>query len=310
MPSQEYQQSPERAAALRRRAAEAASSAEADVDRQPHPLVALGGRVGNAQIARLLQREGAPDEEEIATRRDSVQRQEEEEEVAAKRDPVQREGEEEEMAAKHDPLQREGEEEDGEAMLDAKRDDSAAHAAGCGCGRCARQVDASPAPEVGMEGGPLSADLAGRINARRGGGGSLDGGTRATMESSFGAGFGDVRVHTDSEADAFNRSISAKAFTTGSDIFFRGDASPSDHGLLAHELTHVVQQRGATGGGGGGLTVGPAADSSEHQADAVSAAVTSGAAAQAQRQAAEEEEQAMAKHAAAQRQEEEEEPAP
>jgi Domain of unknown function (DUF4157) len=200
-----------------------------------------------------------------------AQREGEEEELQAKHDPIQREGEEEEVAAKHDPIQREGE--------------------------------AAPQAEVGLEGGPLSSDLSGRISSRRGGGAALDSGTRATMEQSFGTSFEDVRVHTDGESDALNRSISAKAFTTGSDVFFRKDASPSDQSLLAHELTHVVQQRGM-GGSGGGMSVGAAGDTHEQQADQVSQAVTSGGAAQAQREADQAE---VARMAAVQREGAEEE---
>ncbi len=103
-------------------------------------------------------------------------------------------------------------------------------------------------------------------------------GTRSTMESSFGTGFEDVRVHTSSESDTLNRNISAKAFTTGSDIFLRKDSSPSDQNLMAHELTHVVQQR-SMGSSGSGMTVGPAGDSHEQEADSVATAVTSGQAA-------------------------------
>ncbi|NWF78439.1 MAG: DUF4157 domain-containing protein [Chloroflexi bacterium] len=172
--------------------------------------------------------------------------------------------EEEEVQAQHN-LQREGEEDE---EVQARHD---------------LQREGDVAPEVGLEGGPISAGLSGRIESRRSGGAPLDEGSRTTMEGAFGASFEDVRVHTDGEADALNRSISAKAFTTGSDIFFRQDASPSDHGLLAHELTHVVQQRGAPGGGGT-LRVGPAGDSSEQAADSVSSAVTSGAAVQARQE--------------------------
>ena len=73
---------------------------------------------------------------------------------------------------------------------------------------------------------------------------------REPMERAFGADFSDVRVHTDAEADALNKSLQARAFTRGHDIFFRqGEYSP-DSGdgrkLIAHELTHVVQQ--TTGG--------------------------------------------------------------
>jgi hypothetical protein len=129
--------------------------------------------------------------------------------------------------------------------------------------------------EVGLEGGTLSDELSGRIQAKRGAGSALDGGTRAKMESSFGDRFEDVRVHTDDESDRLNRRISARAFTTGTDIFFSRDASPSDGNLLAHELAHVVQQRG-TSAAGGPMRVGAAGDSHEHEADSAAGAVASG----------------------------------
>jgi hypothetical protein len=57
----------------------------------------------------------------------------------------------------------------------------------------------------------------------------------------------EVRIHTDAHADHLNRSIQAKAFTVGQDIFFRQSAyepgSRDGQTLLAHELSHVVQQR-------------------------------------------------------------------
>ena len=66
---------------------------------------------------------------------------------------------------------------------------------------------------------------------------------------SMGHDFSDVQVHKDAEADQLNKQVHAEAFTTGKDIFFReGKYDPvSDQGqkLLAHELTHVVQQRDA-----------------------------------------------------------------
>jgi hypothetical protein len=69
------------------------------------------------------------------------------------------------------------------------------------------------------------------------------------MEQAFGADFSSVSVHTDSEANELNQELSAKAFTIGQDIFFRdGEYSPgsgSGQNLIAHELTHVVQQVGA-----------------------------------------------------------------
>ena len=128
-------------------------------------------------------------------------------------------------------------------------------------------------PEVGMDGGPVSEDVAGRIQSKRGQGSSLSEGIRDHMESAFGTSFEDVRVHTDSESAALNRSISAKAFTTGSDIFMGDGASTSDNKLMAHELTHVVQQRSMDTSGP--MRVNPAGDSYEREADAAAESVTS-----------------------------------
>jgi hypothetical protein len=77
---------------------------------------------------------------------------------------------------------------------------------------------------------------------------SLDAKIQAKMEAGFGADFSRVKVHTDEQSDRLSRSIQAKAFTTGTNIFFKqGEYNPNSRGgqeLLAHELTHVVQQSG------------------------------------------------------------------
>lgn len=80
-----------------------------------------------------------------------------------------------------------------------------------------------------------------------GGGQPLDAGLRADMEGRLGHDFGDVRVHTDSAAGDSARAVGAHAYTVGSDIVFQRDAfdptSQAGRTTLAHELTHVVQQR-------------------------------------------------------------------
>ncbi|HEY79311.1 MAG TPA: DUF4157 domain-containing protein [Dehalococcoidia bacterium] len=102
------------------------------------------------------------------------------------------------------------------------------------------------AQAVGSEPAVVAERLERQINTARGGGHPLDGPVQASLEPHFGADFSSVRVHTDSEADALNRSLSARAFTTGTDIFFRkgayDPASISGQRLIAHELSHVVQQ--------------------------------------------------------------------
>jgi hypothetical protein len=81
----------------------------------------------------------------------------------------------------------------------------------------------------------------------KGGGTPLDDGTRSSMESRFGQGFGDVRVHTDDQASRSAESVGANAYTVGSDIVFGSGqfdtSSATGQRTLAHELTHVVQQR-------------------------------------------------------------------
>ena len=87
-----------------------------------------------------------------------------------------------------------------------------------------------------------------RLTTQRGNGRPLPADIRALMESRFGTDFGDVRIHTDAEAARLNRDLNAKAFTHGRDVYFgAGQFTPETTGgkrLLAHELTHVVQQTG------------------------------------------------------------------
>ncbi|MBE9008710.1 DUF4157 domain-containing protein [Pseudanabaenaceae cyanobacterium LEGE 13415] len=93
-----------------------------------------------------------------------------------------------------------------------------------------------------------SADVESTIQRARGGGQPLADRVRSSMEQSFGADFSGVRIHTGTQADQLNRSIQAKAFTTGQDVFFRrGEYNPGSRAgqeLIAHELTHVIQQVG------------------------------------------------------------------
>ena len=92
-----------------------------------------------------------------------------------------------------------------------------------------------------------------QIDRRRGAGRVVDERMRGQMESFTGDPLSDVRVHDDSIADKLARSVQARAFTTGRDLFFaQGEYRPGTTGgdrLLAHELTHAAQQRGASSSG-------------------------------------------------------------
>lgn len=116
------------------------------------------------------------------------------------------------------------------------------------------------APNHGMESGNVDTDVAQSIQRAKGGGQPLHDGVRSSMERGFGADFGGVRVHTGGQADALNRSLNAKAFTTGSDTFFnKGQYNPGSTGgqeLIAHELTHTVQQTRYNAPSGDGVSSG------------------------------------------------------
>ncbi|HET9456387.1 MAG TPA: DUF4157 domain-containing protein [Candidatus Limnocylindrales bacterium] len=156
-----------------------------------------------------------------------------------------------------------------------------------------------------------------------GGGSPLDASTRADMEGRFGQSFADVRVHTDAKASQSAESVGANAYTVGSDIVFRSGqfdtASATGQRTLAHELTHVVQQRSGPVDGSeapGGIRLSDPSDRFERAAESNAAAVMSGAApasadaaATAQRQV-EDEEPAIQTTLQRQAEEEEEEAMP
>lgn len=112
--------------------------------------------------------------------------------------------------------------------------------------RVAEQVMRMPGPAGRRE--PLPS-IAGRDGASSSGR-PLDAVTREFMESRFGRDFSGVRVHTDPPARQAARSVGARAYTFGQDLVFdAGQYAPQTNAgreLLAHELSHVVQQRETT----------------------------------------------------------------
>lgn len=118
----------------------------------------------------------------------------------------------------------------------------------------------SPSPVhdvIGSPGRPLESDV------------------RADMEGRLGADFGDVRIHDDSTAAASATAVNAHAYTVGSDVVFQRDTydpgSDSGRLTLAHELTHVMQQRSGPVEGSaapGGIQVSDPGDRFEREASA------------------------------------------
>ncbi|MFD8408764.1 DUF4157 domain-containing protein [Streptomyces anulatus] len=105
----------------------------------------------------------------------------------------------------------------------------------------------------------------------------LDDATRADMEARLGADFSDVRVHTDGAAKASAADVGARAYTSGNHVVV-GEGG-ADKRTLAHELTHVLQQRQGPVAGtdnGAGLRVSDPSDSFEREAEANARRVTGG----------------------------------
>ena len=108
-------------------------------------------------------------------------------------------------------------------------------------------VQRSPPAGVAHPAAQLGGDTATRIEARRGQGAQLPPGERAFFEPRLGTDLDAVRVHDDAEAAGLSRDLGARAFTLGADVFFGAGefrpGTPVGRHLLAHELTHVLQQQ-------------------------------------------------------------------
>ena len=239
-------------------------SAETAPDPTPdvNPLSRLQRMIGNRAVQRLMMPDGTPIQtkmtvtasndayeaeadavaEQVVQKMQApgVQREAEEDELQAKR-MVQREAEEDELQAKR-MVQREAEEDELQAKRSIQREAEGAESEDEEL--MAKRIQRSSTDMMGSF--DVGQDFEKQLSTARGGGKSLDASLQAKMGDAMGADFSGVRVHEDSASDSLNSSIQARAFTTGSDIFFKqGEYNPSStegQKLLAHELTHTVQQ--------------------------------------------------------------------
>ena len=185
------------------------------------PLQKKGVDEEDSAIQKMSSEEEEPVQRMASEEEEPVQRQSVDDEEPVQRmtsdeeDPVQR------MSAEEEPVQRMGkpEEEEGTAVQTKK------------------QLGASTTAPKNVEHG---------IQQAKGKGHTLPDHVRQPMESGMNADFSQVRIHTDDRANQLNDQVQARAFTTGKDIFFKqGEYNPESRTgkeLLAHELTHVVQQ--------------------------------------------------------------------
>jgi len=108
------------------------------------------------------------------------------------------------------------------------------------------QSDGSQLATEGNVTPSFNSDISSKLSSRRGTGHPLPEETQTEMEEAFDQDFSPVRIHTDSGAAGLSQDLQARAFTHGSDVYFnQGEYNPKNREgkkLLAHELTHVVQQ--------------------------------------------------------------------
>ncbi len=154
----------------------------------------------------------------------------------------------------------------------------------------------------------------------RGGGRPLEPEVRRVMEERLGHDFGSVRVHTDHAASESARAIHAQAYTVGSDVVFQSGRyqpdTPGGQHMLAHELTHVMQQQAGPVDGtpaAGGIRISDPSDrfeqAAERNADRVMSAQPAAAPALAAQREEESVQELPVQSLAVQREEEEEEAA-
>src|SRR5512133_2961401 len=120
------------------------------------------------------------------------------------------------------------------------------HASGEVCAECQRKGRPLRSYSQRKGGVGLTGSLLQKVLSSSGK--QLEAGTRAIMEPQFGHDFSRVRIHADAAAAESALAVNALAYTVGRDIVFAtgryAPATPAGRGLLAHELTHVVQQGG------------------------------------------------------------------
>src|SRR2546421_857345 len=117
------------------------------------------------------------------------------------------------------------------------------------CATCEAEEKIQKKPDTASS-ATVSSGMEPTLNSTKGLGSPLPADSRQEMESNFGADFSGVRIHSDSQSSELNKNLHAQAFTYGSDVYFNSgkynpDNKEGKH-LLAHELTHVIQQSGSS----------------------------------------------------------------
>ncbi len=117
------------------------------------------------------------------------------------------------------------------------------------CEACEKEEKLQKKSEA-QHSGNVDSEIEKDLNSSKGSGNPLPDNAKQQMESSICADFSNVRIHDDSKAAQMSKDLNAQAFTHGNDIYFNSGkydtSSSAGQHLLAHELTHTVQQSGGS----------------------------------------------------------------
>jgi len=248
-PGDKYEQEADRVADMVMKMLEPKVQRQAEKEEELEEEEIIQQKSLSEQIATLVQRQVEPEEEEEQIQAKPIadqitpliqQQAEDEEEIIQgqpleEKEELQRQEEEEELqmqAEKEEELQRQPAEEEEELQMQPEEDEETLQT----------KENSVRAPVV-------TPKVQANINAMRGGGKPLPKPARTFFEPWFGTDFSQVRVHNDTKAADTALDVKANAFTVGRDVVFgAGQYNPETNRgrkLLAHELTHVVQQRQA-----------------------------------------------------------------
>ncbi|MES2555158.1 MAG: DUF4157 domain-containing protein [Bacteroidota bacterium] len=201
--------------------------------------------------AQMMEEEPAQaQEEEVQAKEEELQAKEDEPAQMMEEEPAQAKAKEEEAQAKEEELQAK---EDEPAQM---MEDEPAQAQEEEVQTKEEELQAKEDEEVQTKlqpsapSAPAKPSINDQLSSSKGSGSGLSGGVKQEMESGFGADFSGVKIHTDDRAASMSKEIGAQAFTNKGDIYFnQGKFNPATQQgktLLAHELTHTIQQ-GAAG---------------------------------------------------------------
>ena len=209
---------------------------EKEADSMADSVVNQSSKKPNIQNKEIssIQRESLASPQEDEKLGTAEQRVEEDKLVQEKPEINKKEGEEEEMVSK-----KEGEEEEMVSKKEGEEEEMVSKKEG--------EEEEEVQTKSNAASQTASRGLSQQIKSKSGKGKSLAKNTKSEMESSFGVDFSDVNIHTDTDAVKMNKKLGAQAFTHGNDIYFNSgkynpDSTAGKH-LLAHELTHTIQQQ-------------------------------------------------------------------